>query len=306
MGQESKYIIERFHHPRNKGWTSGSLEAEDLNPASKDYMLRAFELNSAPGTWWRNVNGIRSHLRENQLWQSIKRHGQTEEAGAAVTSALPARGMSLLQMIIRARNTLLPRSRRPIRLLEKTPENCLRLPFLLALFPDARIIALTRDGRSNISSLIEGWRQPHLFPGYHVPVPLAIPSYRRDRWAFTLIPGWQELTASPLEEVCAWQWIRCNEAVFDFLAVNGEKVPHLVVCYESLVQDPGDTLRQIADLIEVEWCHLVHFASNLPQINVVSAPRREKWREQNPDAIARIEPLITPMMARLGYGSSSP
>jgi hypothetical protein len=236
----------------------------------------------------------------------LKHHGQTEKSGASIASSVPARGINLLQKLVRLRNGLLPRGANGIRLLEKTPENCLRLPFLLALFPDARIIYLTRDGRSNVSSLIEGWRQPHLFPGYRVPVPLAIPGYHRDRWAFTLIPGWQELTASPLEEVCAWQWIRCNEAVLDFLVTDGKSMPHLVVRHESLVQQPGDTLRQIADLIEVDWDHLSHFASSLPQINVVSAPRREKWRQQNPAAIARIEPLIASMMARLGYESSSP
>jgi hypothetical protein len=305
MGQESKEIIERFHHPRQKDWVSGALDADDLTEQSRRYMLHAFEVNSAPGTWWRQVNGLRSRLRQNALWQSIKRHGRTERGGAAITSAMPARGMSLLRTLVHIRNRLLPRGSGPIRLLEKTPENCLRLPFLLALFPDARIIFLSRDGRSNISSLIEGWRQPHLFPGYRVPLSLAIPGYHRDRWAFTLIPGWQALGGNSLEEVCAWQWIRCNEAVLDFLEATAGRIPHLVVRYESIVRQPEISLRRIADFIEIDWDHLAHFSSALPQVNVVSAPRREKWRQENPDEIGRILALIKPMMERLGYDSSS-
>jgi hypothetical protein len=305
MGEESKGIIERYHHPRENGWVSGALDAADLTERSREYMLRAFEINSAPGTWWRRVNGFRTRLRRNAIWKSIKRHGRTEKGGAAITGAVPVQGMSLLRGLVRARNTLAPRTGKRIRLLEKTPENCLRLPFLLALFPDARVIYLTRDGRSNVSSLIEGWKQPHLFPGYRVPLTLAIPGYHRERWAFTLIPGWQELVTSPLEEVCAWQWIRCNEAVLDFLEKTAGRVPRLVVRYESIVQQPEISLRQVADFIEVDWVHLAHFGSSLPQVNVVSAPRPEKWRQENPEAIARILPLITPMMQRLGYDSSA-
>ena len=193
-----------------------------------------------------------------------------------------------------------------MRLLEKTPENCLRLPFLLALFPDARVIYLVRDGRGNVNSLLEGWKQPHLFPGYRVPLQLCIPGYNRDRWAFTLIPGWRELIDRPLEEVCAWQWIRCNEAVLAHREATAGRVPYLTVRYEELVGDPAPVLRDIATFIGVDFeRELGRFARRLPQVNVVSAPAADKWLRQNPDAIRRIEPLIEPMMKRLGYDSSS-
>ena len=305
IGHESKAIIERFHHPRVKGWESGALEASDLTAQSRAYIPAAFERQAAPGTFWRRVNGWRTHLRQNRLWRWIKQRGQSDAVGSGISSGLPQQGMAALQSLVRLRNLVLNPAA-PIRLLEKTPENCLRLPFLLTLFPDARVIYLVRDGRGNVNSLLEGWKQPHLFPGYRVPVQLHIPGYSRDRWGFTLIPGWRELTNRPLEEVCAWQWIRCNEAVLAHHAATAGRVPYLTVRYEELVSTPSPVLRDIAAFIGVDFeRELGRFARHLPQINVVSAPAATKWRQQNPDAIRRIEPLIEPMMKRLGYGSSS-
>lgn len=307
MGYESKEIIEHFHPPSARNWESGTLDAGDLTPTSQSYMLKAFEHNAAPGTFWRRVNHLRGWLRGNPLWQKVKQRGQTEQVGSAASSALPRQGLNTIRSLVRARNALLPRSKKTaIQLLEKTPENCLRLSFLLALFPDARIVYLTRDGRSNVNSLIEGWKQPHLFPGYQVPESLNIPGYTRERWAFTLIPGWRDLVNSSLEEVCAWQWVRCNEAVLAHRTQTREQVPYLTLRYEDLVSDPAATLSRIAEFLQIDFeKNLGHFACRLPQINVVSAPDREKWRRQNPQAIEHILPLIGPMMQQLGYESSS-
>lgn len=307
IGFESKEIIERYHHPRSKNWDSGALDAADLTAASRSYILGAFERQAAPGTFWQKANQVRDWLRGNPLWNKLKLRGRTAAAGSAVSSALPQQGLNVLRGFVRARNSLLPRGRSvPIRLLEKTPENCLRLPFLLALFPDARIIYLTRDGRSNTNSLIEGWRQPHLFPGYQVPEPLRIPGYTRGRWAFTLIRGWRALASSPLEEICAWQWIRCNETVLSHREATQGQVPYLTIRYEDLVADPAAVLPRIASFVQIGFeRHLGRFAQGLPQINVVSTPGREKWRQENPAAIHRILPLIEPMQLRLGYDSTS-
>jgi hypothetical protein len=38
-----------------------------------------------------------------------------------------------------------------------------------------------------------------------------------------------------------------------------------------------------------------------PSFTTLSAPAREKWREQNPELIERILPLTEPSERRLGY-----
>lgn len=302
MGAESKAVIERYHHPREKGWESGALTAADLTPTSRDYMLSEFQAAAAPGTFWRRVNRVRRWLRGNAVWRALKARGRTQEAGSTAGAAVPQQGMALLSRLVRLRNRLRPVGERPIRLLEKTPENCLRLSFMLALFPDAQIIYLTRNGPGNVNSLMEGWRQPHLFPGYRVPEPIRIPGDERGRWAFTLIPGWRELADRPLEEVCAWQWMRCNEAVLAHRKQTAGRVPYLTVRYEDLVAEPAAVLGRIADFIGVDYrTELGRFGEGLPRINVVSEPGREKWRRQNKEAIARVLPLLRPTMERLGY-----
>ena len=46
----------------------------------------------------------------------------------------------------------------PTRLLEKTPKNALRIPFLAEAFPDARFVYLYRDPRETVSSMLDVWR----------------------------------------------------------------------------------------------------------------------------------------------------
>ena len=306
IGAESKAIIEKYHHPSQKNWDSGILMAADVTPVSCAYIPEAFYQQAAPGAFWRRVNQGRSWLRGNRLWQRMKQRGRTKKSGGATSSTLPQQGMQRLQQLVALRNRLERGRPAGIRLLEKTPENCLRLPFLLDLFPDAQIIYLVRDGRNNINSLIEGWQQPHLFPGYQVPEPLHIPGYSRPRWAFTLIPGWRDLANHPLAEVCAWQWMRCNEFVLQHREESDGRVPYLTLHYESLIADTVVELRRLADFIGVAYEPVLsHHAASLPRINVVSAPTKEKWRGMNEQAITEILPLIAPMMAQLGYDSSS-
>lgn len=298
IGYESKSILEKHHHPSVKNWESGALTAADLTPASRRDIPRDFERQAAPGTYWQKVNRVRDLVRGNALWKRLKQRGRSQQAGAAASSALPQQGLDALRWPARLYHLF---GERKICLLEKTPENCLRLPFLLALFPNAKVIYLTRDGRNNVHSLMEGWKQPHAFPGYQVPAKLTIPGDSRGRWAFSLIPGWRDLTASPLEEICAWQWVRCNEAVLAHQAVTQGQVPYFTVAYEAFVADPSQVLPRMADFLGIDYQQdLARFAHNLPKINTVSAPEKEKWR-RNPEAIQRIYPIIEPMMHTLGY-----
>ncbi len=114
---------------------------------------------------------------------------------------------------------------------------------MAALFPDAKIIYLIRDGRANVHSLLEGWRQPRLFPGYDTPVPVTSPGQTRGRWAFTLILGWRELVNRPLIEICAYQWALSNGAVLDYAATPGA-LPVLTMRYENLIADSDAALTQ--------------------------------------------------------------
>ena len=303
IGYESKAIIERAHHPAAKGWESGALTAGDLTVESAAAIRQAFVAQAAPGRYWQRVNSLRRLVNRVPPYSAIKRRGHTTSPAAGISSAMPGGGLALFRVVARLRNRVAP-PRGPIRLLEKTPENCLRLSFLQALFPDARLIFLTRDGRANVHSLIEGWRQPHLFPGYRTPIPVTSAGQTRGRWAFTLIPGWRALVDRPLEEICARQWVACNQAVLDYAASPGA-LPVLQVTYEGLIAAPDESMRRIAEFIGISATDIPAYGRPLPEVNVVSPPGHEKWRAESA-ALARVEPIIAPMMARLAeYKSDS-
>lgn len=298
LGYESKGIIERYHSPAHKNWESGALTAADLTDESRRFMLKQFAAQAAPGSYWRAVHGLSARANRSAVYQAVKRRGRGEGAGAAAGNALPGGGLALFRGLARLRN-IVARPLNDIRLLEKTPENCLRLPFLRALFPDARVLFLTRDGRANVYSLLEGWRQPHAFPGYRAPLPVTAPGQTRGRWAFTLIPGWRELVDRPLVEICARQWAVCNAAVLDY-AAGSNALPMLTVAYEELVRRPDETLSRIARFVGLQPADIPAYGHPLPEVNVVSRPEAKKWRREA-EVIDRVEGIIAPVMARLGY-----
>ncbi len=125
------------------------------------------------------------------------------------------------------------------RFVDKTPESCLRIAYLDELFPDATFVFLRRRGADNVSSLLEAWRARPRFVKYRLPEPLTgLGPLAGNQWSFTLVPGWRDLRAAPLEEICARQYVACNEAV---LEARGALDPSrwIDVAYEDLVADAG-------------------------------------------------------------------
>jgi len=191
------------------------------------------------------------------------------------------------------------------RFVDKTPPNCLRVPYLDALFPDATFVFLRRRAADNVNSLIEAWRARPRFVKYRLPEPLTgLGDLSGDRWSLTLIPGWRELREASLEEVCAHQYVACNEAVLD--AREGMDPARWVdVAYEELVAEPVVELRRLSERLDLPFTaeaerYAAGLAGNLAR-TTLTAPRPEKWREQNAEAIERVLPVVRPTEQRLGY-----
>ena len=98
--------------------------------------------------------------------------------------------------------------------LDKTCINVMRIPYLHALFPQAKFVFIQRDGRDNISSMMDGWRQGRTDGASSLsqffgpfPEPVAINGGEFTDWAFFLAPGWRAYNRASLEEVCAFQWM---------------------------------------------------------------------------------------------------
>ncbi len=189
-----------------------------------------------------------------------------------------------------------------VRFVEKTPKNSLRVPFLSALFPDATFIFLTREGRSNVSSLIDGWRTGGRFRTYEMPTDLDIDGYPEKRqWTFVLPPGWERYASGrTLADVCAFQYVTCNDtALRDLSSLPADQVVR--VRYEDLVNDPEATVTSLCESLGLRYeGALRSMTETLPIVNTSTPPSAEKWRRHARE-IDSVLPMIRPTMARLGY-----
>jgi hypothetical protein len=192
--------------------------------------------------------------------------------------------------------------------LDKTCINILRIPYLHALFPDAYFIYLHRDGRDNINSLMEGWRQRGRFELAQtlgqLPEKVAINSGEFQDWCFFLPPQWRDYNMATLSQVCAHQWITANS-----LALAAKKtIPQerwIQLRYEDIFTQPIEMFEQVFERLRLpfeektrEYCRTLN---QRPTSIVSGPPQQEKWRQQNPNEIAQIAEKIQHLQAELGY-----
>jgi hypothetical protein len=177
-----------------------------------------------------------------------------------------------------------------VRMLEKTPKNALRVPFLKAAFPEACFIYLHRDPREVLASMMEAWESGR-FQTY-----LNLPGWRGERpWSLLLTPGWRDLAALPLEQVVASQWNAATKAMLDSLeTVPGDR--WTVARYDALVADPNAEMRRLCAAFGLTWDRdlnptLAHAR------HTVSAPGAGKWRARAAQVEAAL-PLIAEQAER--------
>jgi hypothetical protein len=189
------------------------------------------------------------------------------------------------------------------RYLDKDPANCFRIRYLDALFPDARFVFLKRDGRATVSSLLTAWRSDTgAFPGKRLRIPLSIDGYTGTRWRFVVPPGWEAYAnGRSLEEVCAFQWTSCMNAILSAREeISDER--WIEVSYEQMVEAPREAAARLLSALELPPDPQVEiFADNLDThlAKALSRPEPDKWRKENLQEVTRALPLIEPVMRRL-------
>ncbi|HEX9963354.1 MAG TPA: sulfotransferase [Allosphingosinicella sp.] len=194
----------------------------------------------------------------------------------------------------RFRAALRDRDSRPpaggaVRMIEKTPKNSLRVPFLAAVFPDAVFVYLHRHPRETLSSMMEAWASGRFrtYPN--------LPGWPGGAWSLLLTPGWSEWRDLRLEEVVARQWAATSGTlVADLEALAPERVR--AVSFDAFVAEPQAVIAALCASLGLGWDRTL--ASPLPlSPSVVSAPRPGKWRA-NEAAIERIWAIVEAQAAR--------
>jgi hypothetical protein len=122
-------------------------------------------------------------------------------------------------------------------------------------------------------------------------------------WHFFLPPGWRAYNQASLEEVCAFQWSSANRLALDARAGIPD-AQWIELRYEDIFERPVDMFRELFKRLDLPFAAAMRArCANLQPTSIVKgAPKKEKWKEHNREAIERILPAIAPMMQRLGYG----
>jgi hypothetical protein len=218
------------------------------------------------------------------LAPSAKEHASNrllaKDASADVTAALRER----FHAALRDRDGK-PPSGDIVRMLEKTPKNTLRIPFLRQVFPGARFIFLHRDPRQVMASMIEGWQSGDFVMYPHLPGWNGLP------WSFLLPPGWPTWDGLPLPQLVSRQWEACMRILLDDLATV-PATDRIGLDYGDFVADPQGQVQRLCQWAGWDWDRQLGAALPLSRYTM-TPPDPEKWRRH----AAGIEPELARLNA---------
>ncbi|MEL7038718.1 MAG: sulfotransferase [Cyanobacteria bacterium J06592_8] len=190
--------------------------------------------------------------------------------------------------------------RKPIHYMEKTIANCFHIDAIEKIFPDALYLHLVRDGRSTISSMMEGWNV-YVKVGANLSFP---ENSTISNWSYALPPGWENWVDKPLEEICAWSWIEHNRYVLEKYDKNPDfQKKYMRIFYEDFIEDPIKVINQVSKFCQLEVTEdcLNYVNKKALSPTTISPPKKDKWKLKNKKEIESILPMITPMMHRFNY-----
>jgi hypothetical protein len=174
------------------------------------------------------------------------------------------------------------RQRKCVRFVAKYPRLSLRVGWLLALFPDARFLHMSRDWRAVVSSTVER-------------------KVKREKrgggWFGVRIPGWQDMLDLPHELTAGRQFRVATLA----LEADAKRMPDRFhrVDYVDLCREPERRIREVAEFCGLPFSQA--FQSTLPQ-DLKS--RNDKWkqslepamietiRNEDPEFYSRYEDIV--------------
>lgn len=203
------------------------------------------------------------------------------------------------------------------RIMENTPSNILRVPYVHGIFPEATFLFITRNPFSFISSMELKWQrtktlkgirrtlattpisQLHHYAGAFIRQMFAKKVLRR-KYAPTYGPRYDGIDRDLKEHgkltVIARQWALCNRQAREDLARLGDG--RVLTCrYEDLMRDTEATLRRIYG-----HCGLTVSDDILQQAKEIVDPgRQEKWLRLDREALRAVLPELEEEMRVCGY-----
>ena len=218
---------------------------------------------------------------------------------------------------IRRRFLRYQRAHGGLRIMEKTPSNLMRIPYVQAIFPEARYIYTVRNPLSCLSSAELKWQQEITWgktrrriaetPLIHLPYYGRLwlrEKFRRRvlRQKYTRLwgvryPGIEnDVGKLSVEEIVAKQWVACcRQADQDLAEWHEENL--LRIRYETFVADPVAESRRVCEHVGLPFPD--ELADRIAAF--VDPNRQGKWRRLDRDVFARCLPVLCDEMRRQGY-----
>jgi hypothetical protein len=201
--------------------------------------------------------------------------------------------------------------------MEKTPANILKIPYVRAILPEATFLFIVRDPFSFISSVEFKWQRAVTHKGirrrlmytpvtqlHHYAGRMIRDQFNKRVLRRKYLSLWgprykgiqEDLQTHDLLTVIARQWSVCSrKAERDLALFDDGQV--LRLRYEDFVEDPISDLERICAHCGLEMTNDMVRAAN----EWVKPDRQYKWRRFDPHDLARILPEIADEMERHNY-----
>ena len=127
-----------------------------------------------------------------------------------------------------------------VRLLDADPANCMRIPFLAAVFPQSIFVYAHREPAECLAAMLAAWES-----GDEVTHP-ELPGWPGPPWSLLLTPEWRTLAGRDLPEIVTEQWRMATRILLDDL----ERLPPArwcVVDAGALAADPGPEVERVCE-----------------------------------------------------------
>lgn len=211
--------------------------------------------------------------------------------------------------------------------------NSLRIPYMHAVFPQAKFLFILRDGRDAVSALNRAWNAGAAAPAKGLGSRLGAlrqslqgqqnkrhklnalrhqagswgdflrgETLERTRWRGRFgwgpqIAGWERLLGRfTTLQFNAHQWLACVQAMAKHLP-GLPRPQKLTIRLESLVADPSATLGSILRFLDMKPC-----PKCLERAQAMAHDPGEGWRRRfSREQLAEIGPIIDQALIKLGY-----
>ena len=201
--------------------------------------------------------------------------------------------------------------------MEKSPHNILRIPYVKAIFPEATFLYMVRNPFSFISSVELKWQKPVTGKGairrlketpisqlHHYVGKFIRQQYYKRVLRRKYLSAWgprykgmeEDLKTCDMFTVISRQWSEASKkAEKDLTLFDDGKV--LRLRYEDFVEDPVSDLERICTHCKLEMTDDMVKAAK----ETVKSDRQLKWQRFDPHDLAKIIPEVSSEMQRHGY-----